>query len=120
MPHVVKGTTISKYYFADCCAAPSARTGRCPTCSISISAVHRSTDASGVKTVHTNNNRPRFFVPRTVCAANKLPVIKLPHGRPKSCKTYRKDILAIAARNGAVNVRVFGSVARCDNNPTAI
>jgi hypothetical protein len=78
------------------------------------------TDASGVKTVHTNNNRPRFFVPRTVCAANKLPVIKLPHGRPKSCKTYRKDILAIAARNGAVNVRVFGSVARCDNNPTAI
>jgi predicted nucleotidyltransferase len=32
-------------------------------------------------------------------------------------KTRRKDILAIAARNGAVNVRVFGSVARGDNKP---
>jgi uncharacterized protein len=27
-------------------------------------------------------------------------------------KTRRKEILEIAARNGAVNVRVFGSVAR--------
>ena len=32
-------------------------------------------------------------------------------------KTRRKDILAIAARNGAVNVRVFGSVARGDERP---
>lgn len=32
-------------------------------------------------------------------------------------KTHRKDILAIAARNGAVNVRIFGSVARGDNRP---
>ncbi len=32
-------------------------------------------------------------------------------------KTRRKEILAIAARNGAVNVRVFGSVARGDNRP---
>ena len=32
-------------------------------------------------------------------------------------KTRRKDILAIAARNGAFNVRVFGSVARGDNRP---
>jgi predicted nucleotidyltransferase len=32
-------------------------------------------------------------------------------------KTRRKAILAIAARNGAVNVRVFGSVARGDNRP---
>jgi predicted nucleotidyltransferase len=32
-------------------------------------------------------------------------------------KSRRKDILAIAARNGAVNVRVFGSVARGDDRP---
>lgn len=32
-------------------------------------------------------------------------------------KAHRKDILAIAARNGAVNVRIFGSVARGDNRP---
>jgi hypothetical protein len=32
-------------------------------------------------------------------------------------KTRRKEILAIAARHGAVNVRVFGSVARGDNRP---
>lgn len=32
-------------------------------------------------------------------------------------KTRRKEILSIAARNGAVNVRVFGSVARGDNRP---
>ena len=32
-------------------------------------------------------------------------------------KTRREEILAIAARNGAVNVRVFGSVARGDNRP---
>jgi predicted nucleotidyltransferase len=32
-------------------------------------------------------------------------------------KAHRKEILAIAARNGAVNVRVFGSVARGDNRP---
>jgi predicted nucleotidyltransferase len=31
--------------------------------------------------------------------------------------TRRKEILEIAARNGAVNVRVFGSVARGDNRP---
>ena len=30
-------------------------------------------------------------------------------------KARRKEILAIAARNGAVNVRVFGSVARGDD-----
>lgn len=29
-------------------------------------------------------------------------------------KTHRDEILNIAARNGAVNVRVFGSVARGD------
>jgi predicted nucleotidyltransferase len=32
-------------------------------------------------------------------------------------KNRRKEILEIAARNGAVNVRVFGSVARCDDRP---
>jgi len=32
-------------------------------------------------------------------------------------KTRRQEILAIAARNGAVNVRVFGSVARGENRP---
>jgi predicted nucleotidyltransferase len=32
-------------------------------------------------------------------------------------KIHRKDILAVAARNGAYNVRVFGSVARGDNRP---
>lgn len=32
-------------------------------------------------------------------------------------KTRRKEILEIAARNGAVNVRVFGSVARGENRP---
>jgi len=32
-------------------------------------------------------------------------------------KTHRKEILSIAARNGAVNVRIFGSVARGDNRP---
>lgn len=32
-------------------------------------------------------------------------------------KVHRKEILALAARNGAVNVRVFGSVARGDNRP---
>ncbi len=32
-------------------------------------------------------------------------------------QTRRKEILAIAARNGAVNVRVFGSVARGENRP---
>ena len=32
-------------------------------------------------------------------------------------KIHRKDILAVAARNGAFNVRVFGSVARGDNGP---
>jgi predicted nucleotidyltransferase len=32
-------------------------------------------------------------------------------------KIHRKDILAVAARNGAFNVRVFGSVARGDNRP---
>lgn len=32
-------------------------------------------------------------------------------------KAHRKEILQIAARNGAVNVRVFGSVARGDNTP---
>jgi predicted nucleotidyltransferase len=32
-------------------------------------------------------------------------------------KIRRKEILALAARNGAVNVRVFGSVARGDNRP---
>jgi predicted nucleotidyltransferase len=32
-------------------------------------------------------------------------------------KTRRKEILEIAARNGAVNVRVFGSVARGDDKP---
>jgi uncharacterized protein len=32
-------------------------------------------------------------------------------------KTRRNEILAIAARNGAVNVRIFGSVARGDNRP---
>lgn len=31
--------------------------------------------------------------------------------------TRRKEILEIAARNGAVNVRVFGSVARGENRP---
>ena len=30
-------------------------------------------------------------------------------------KTHRDEILKIAARNGAVNVRVFGSVARGEN-----
>jgi len=32
-------------------------------------------------------------------------------------KVRRKEILEIAARNGAVNVRVFGSVARGDDRP---
>jgi predicted nucleotidyltransferase len=32
-------------------------------------------------------------------------------------KAHRKEILQIAARNGAINVRVFGSVARGDNTP---
>ncbi len=32
-------------------------------------------------------------------------------------KNRREEILAIAARNGALNVRVFGSVARGDNRP---
>jgi len=32
-------------------------------------------------------------------------------------KSHRKEILTLAARNGAVNVRVFGSVARGDNRP---
>ena len=32
-------------------------------------------------------------------------------------KTRRKEILETAMRNGAVNVRVFGSVARGDDRP---
>jgi len=32
-------------------------------------------------------------------------------------RTRRQEILAIAARNGADNVRVFGSVARGENRP---
>ena len=32
-------------------------------------------------------------------------------------KAHRKEILQIAARNGAINVRLFGSVARGDNTP---
>jgi predicted nucleotidyltransferase len=32
-------------------------------------------------------------------------------------KTRREEILKIAARNGAKNVRIFGSVARGDNRP---
>jgi predicted nucleotidyltransferase len=32
-------------------------------------------------------------------------------------KTYRKEILERATRNGAVNVRIFGSVARGDDRP---
>ena len=32
-------------------------------------------------------------------------------------KIRRDEILKIAARNGAVNVRVFGSVARGENTP---
>ncbi len=32
-------------------------------------------------------------------------------------KTRRKEILEIASRNGAVNVRVFGSVARGEDRP---
>lgn len=32
-------------------------------------------------------------------------------------KARRKEILEIAARNGAVNVRVFGSVARGEDRP---
>ncbi|GER81257.1 MAG: nucleotidyltransferase family protein [Anaerolineales bacterium] len=32
-------------------------------------------------------------------------------------KAHRKEILSIAARNGAANVRIFGSVARGDNRP---
>lgn len=32
-------------------------------------------------------------------------------------KTRRKEILETALRNGAVNVRVFGSVARGDDGP---
>ena len=32
-------------------------------------------------------------------------------------KNRRKEILEIAARNGAVNVRVFGSVARGEERP---
>lgn len=32
-------------------------------------------------------------------------------------KSRRNEILSLAARNGAVNVRVFGSVARGDNRP---
>jgi len=32
-------------------------------------------------------------------------------------KNRREEILDIAARNGALNVRVFGSVARGDNRP---
>jgi len=34
-------------------------------------------------------------------------------------KTRRNEILTIAARNGAVNVRVFGSVARGENRPNS-
>ena len=32
-------------------------------------------------------------------------------------KTHRKEILETAKRNGALNIRVFGSVARGDNRP---
>jgi uncharacterized protein len=32
-------------------------------------------------------------------------------------KTRRKEILETALRNGAVNIRVFGSVARGDDRP---
>lgn len=32
-------------------------------------------------------------------------------------KAHRQEILKIAARNGAMNVRVFGSMARGDNKP---
>jgi len=32
-------------------------------------------------------------------------------------KVRRKEILEIAVRNGAVNVRIFGSVARGDDRP---
>ena len=32
-------------------------------------------------------------------------------------KTHRKEILETATRNGAVNVRVFGSVARGEDRP---
>jgi predicted nucleotidyltransferase len=32
-------------------------------------------------------------------------------------KTYRKEILETAMRNGAVDVRVFGSIARGDDRP---
>jgi len=32
-------------------------------------------------------------------------------------QTHRKEILTLAAHNGAVNVRIFGSVARGDNRP---
>jgi uncharacterized protein len=32
-------------------------------------------------------------------------------------RTRRREILEIAARNGAINVRVFGSVARGDDRP---
>jgi predicted nucleotidyltransferase len=34
-------------------------------------------------------------------------------------KTRRKEILETALRNGAVNVRVFGSVARGDDQPNS-
>lgn len=32
-------------------------------------------------------------------------------------KSRRQEILEIAARNGAVDIRIFGSVARGDNRP---
>ena len=32
-------------------------------------------------------------------------------------QTRRKEILEVAVRNGAVNIRVFGSVARGDDQP---
>ncbi|MCS6305935.1 MAG: nucleotidyltransferase family protein [Nitrospira sp.] len=34
-------------------------------------------------------------------------------------KTKRNDILLLAAQHGASNVRVFGSVARGETNPTS-
>lgn len=32
-------------------------------------------------------------------------------------KSHRREILEIAARNGAIDVRIFGSVARGENRP---
>lgn len=40
-------------------------------------------------------------------------------GVAKLLHTYRPQILALAKHHGAYNIRVFGSMARGDDNPTS-